>query len=70
MLAVVGSHLPDALRAFLLTLAVVDDLVVIVIIAVVFTDTVHVVDLVVALALAVVWAVLQRLRVSSGWSTW
>ena len=61
VLAVVGSHLPASLRAFLLTLAVVDDLVVIVIIAVVFTDDVHVVDLlVVALALAVLWAVLQR----------
>ncbi len=63
VLAVVGSHLPVALRAFLLTLAVVDDLVVIVIIAVVFSDEVHLVDLAVALALAVVWAVLQRQRV-------
>ena len=60
VLSVVGSHLPASLRAFLLTLAVVDDLVVIVIIAVVFTDTVHVVDLLVSLALAVLWAVLQR----------
>jgi Na+:H+ antiporter, NhaA family len=67
VLSVVGSHLPASLRAFLLTLAVVDDLVVIVIIAVVFTDTVHVVDLLVALALAVLWAVLQRMRVGSGW---
>ena len=55
VLAVVGSHLPPALRAFLLTLAVVDDLVVIVIIALVFTDQVHVVDLLVSLALAGVW---------------
>ena len=63
VLAVVGSHLPPALRAFLLTLAVVDDLVVIVIIALVFTDVVHPVDLLVALALAGVWALLQRLRI-------
>jgi Na+:H+ antiporter, NhaA family len=62
VLAVVGSHLPTALRAFLLTLAVVDDLVVIVIIALVFTDRVHVVDLLVALGLAAVWAVLQQRR--------
>jgi NhaA family Na+:H+ antiporter len=62
VLAVVGSHLPPALRAFLLTLAVVDDLVVIAIIALVFTDDVHPVDLLVALALAGVWAVLQHLR--------
>ncbi len=67
VLSVVGSNLPVSLRAFLLTLAVVDDLVVIVIIAVVFTDTVHVPDLVIALLLAVVWAVLQHLRVRSGW---
>ena len=39
VLAVVGSNLPTALRAFLLTLAVVDDLIVIVIIAVFFTDS-------------------------------
>jgi NhaA family Na+:H+ antiporter len=67
VLSVVGSNLPVSLRAFLLTLAVVDDLVVIAIIAVVFTDTVHVPDLVIALLLAVVWAVLQHLRVRSGW---
>ena len=34
-----ASNLPTALRAFLLTLAVVDDLIVIVIIAVFFTDS-------------------------------
>ena len=39
VLAIVGSNLPTALRAFLLTLAVVDDLIVIVIIAVFFTDS-------------------------------
>lgn len=38
VLAVIGSALPAALRIFLLTLAVVDDLIAIVIIAVVFTD--------------------------------
>jgi Na+/H+ antiporter NhaA len=37
VLAVVGSRLPAALRTFLLTLAVVDDLIAIVIIAVFFT---------------------------------
>jgi NhaA family Na+:H+ antiporter len=67
VLSVVGAHLPPALRAFLLTLAVVDDLAVIVIIAVVFTDSVHVVDLAVAMALAALWALLQRLRAESGW---
>jgi NhaA family Na+:H+ antiporter len=62
VLAVVGSHLPPALRAFLLTLAVVDDLVVILIIAFVFTDGVHLADLLVSLALALLWALLQWRR--------
>ncbi|MFE7563145.1 Na+/H+ antiporter NhaA [Kitasatospora sp. NPDC057500] len=38
VLAVVGSHLPSALRAFLLTLAVVDDLIAILIIAVFYSS--------------------------------
>lgn len=38
VLAVIGSHLPLGLRAFLLTLAVVDDLLAITIIAVFYTD--------------------------------
>ncbi len=45
VLAVVGSNLPTALRAFLLTLAVVDDLVVIVIIAVFYTESLHLLPL-------------------------
>jgi NhaA family Na+:H+ antiporter len=67
VLSVVGSRLPASLRAFLLTLAVVDDLVVIAIIAVVFTDEIHLPDLVVALALAALWALLQRMRIGAVW---
>ena len=37
----VGSALPPQLRAFLLTLAVVDDLIVIVVIAVFYTEALH-----------------------------
>jgi len=63
VLAVVGSNLPTALRAFLLTLAVVDDLIVIMIIAIFFTSTLHVLALAGALVAFAAWAVLQRLRV-------
>ena len=65
VLAVVGSNLPTALRAFLLTLAVVDDLIVIVIIAVFFTDSLDLLWLAVALAAMVAWTLLQRARVST-----
>jgi NhaA family Na+:H+ antiporter len=63
VLAVVGSNLPTALRAFLLTLAVVDDLIVIVVIAVFYTETLDLLWLGGAVVAFVVWAVLQRLRV-------
>ena len=65
VLAVVGSALPAQLRAFLLTLAVVDDLVVIVIIAAFYTESIHAPSLVAAVGLLVLYAVLQRLRLRS-----
>ena len=65
VLAVVGSNLPTALRAFLLTLAVVDDLIVIVIIAVFFTDSLDLVWLAVAIAAVLAWALLQHRRVTT-----
>jgi Na+/H+ antiporter NhaA len=49
MLAIVGRRFPNSLRAFLLTVAVVDDLVALVVIAVVFTKSVDVLALAVAL---------------------
>jgi NhaA family Na+:H+ antiporter len=63
VLAVVGSALPSPMRAFLLTLAVVDDLVVIVIIAIFYTGSIEVVPLLVALAAFATFAGCQRLRV-------
>ena len=65
VLAVVGSNLPTALRAFLLTLAVVDDLVVVLIIAVFYTESLHLVALGLAAIACLAWLVLQHLRVRS-----
>jgi NhaA family Na+:H+ antiporter len=67
VLAVVGSHLPTALRAFLLTLAVVDDLIVIAVIAVFFAGSIHLGPLLLAGVGAAVWLVLQQQRLSSPW---
>ncbi len=63
VLAVVGSNLPTSLRVFLLTLAVVDDLVVVVIIAVFYTSTLHLSALGLAAVACVAWAALQHFRV-------
>ncbi|PAZ13811.1 Na+/H+ antiporter NhaA [Streptomyces sp. SA15] len=61
VLAVIGTSLPSALRAFLLTLAVVDDLFAILIIAVFFTDTIDFAALGGAVAgLAVFWLLLRK----------
>ena len=62
VLAVVGSNLPTSLRAFLLTMAVVDDLIVIVIIAVFFTTDVQLVSLGLSVLAMAAYAVGQRLR--------
>ncbi|CCK28513.1 Na(+)/H(+) antiporter nhaA [Streptomyces davaonensis JCM 4913] len=61
VLAVIGTSLPSALRAFLLTLAVVDDLFAILIIAIFFTDTLNFAALGGAVAgLAVFWLLLRK----------
>ncbi|MDX3070434.1 Na+/H+ antiporter NhaA, partial [Streptomyces sp. ND04-05B] len=61
VLAVIGTSLPNALRAFLLTLAVVDDLCAILIIAVFFTDGLDFAALGGAFAgLAVFWLLLRK----------
>lgn len=63
VLAVVGSSLPTPVRAFLLTLAIVDDLGGIIVIAVVFTTGLSFVWLGVALACVLVWWLAQRQRI-------
>ncbi|MEV7688306.1 Na+/H+ antiporter NhaA [Streptomyces bungoensis] len=61
VLAVIGTSLPSALRAFLLTLAVVDDLIAILIIAVFFTDRIDFPALGGAAAgLVVFWLLLRK----------
>jgi NhaA family Na+:H+ antiporter len=65
VLAVVGSALPAPLRAFLLTLAVVDDLIVILIIAIFYTDTVHLGPMLGAAGVLAAYGLMQRLRVST-----
>jgi Na+/H+ antiporter NhaA len=66
MLAIVGRRFPNSLRAFLLTVAVVDDLFGLVVIAVVFTTSLNVVALVVALAVVMVILAVRQARVHNG----
>jgi Na+:H+ antiporter, NhaA family len=66
VLAVLATHLPTALRTFLLTLAVVDDLLAIIVIAVFFTDHLSPVPLL----LAVVPGGLFTLAVQRGVRQW
>jgi NhaA family Na+:H+ antiporter len=67
VLAVVSTHLPEALRTFLLTLAVVDDLLAITIIALFYTDELRPVALACALVPVGVFGVLVQRRVRSWW---
>lgn len=67
VLAVIGRFLPTALRTFLLALAVVDDLVAIVIIALFYTDHLAPLPLAAALALLAVFAALVQRRVRAWW---
>jgi NhaA family Na+:H+ antiporter len=67
VLAVVGRNLPSSVRAFLLTLAVVDDLGAILIIAVFFTDELVLWAVAAAIAGLAVYALLQRRRVQTRW---
>jgi NhaA family Na+:H+ antiporter len=61
VLAVIGTSLPSSLRAFLLTLAVVDDLGAILIIAIFFTDDINFAALAGAVVgLAVFWLLLRK----------
>jgi Na+:H+ antiporter, NhaA family len=69
VLAVTGRFLPAALRSFLLTLAVVDDIGAIIVIAVAYTAKISLWPLAGAAALLVVFWYLQRIRLTAWWIT-
>ncbi len=67
VLAIISTHLPVALRSFLLTLAVVDDLLAIVIIAVFFTDSLSPAPLAGSVAAIVLFTLLVNRGVGRRW---
>lgn len=67
ILAVISTHLPVALRTFLLTLAVVDDLLAITVIAVFYTESLDLAFLALAALPLLAFGVLVQRRVFSPW---
>jgi NhaA family Na+:H+ antiporter len=67
VLAVISTHLPTGLRTFLLTLAIVDDLLAITIIAVFYTSTLQVTPLLLSLVPIALFGVLVQKRIRSWW---
>ncbi|HEU5038406.1 MAG TPA: Na+/H+ antiporter NhaA [Nocardioides sp.] len=67
VLAVISTHLPAGLRTFLLTLAVVDDLLAITIIAVFYTDQLRLGFLGLALVPILLFAFLVQRRIHAWW---
>ncbi|MCZ2827869.1 Na+/H+ antiporter NhaA [Modestobacter sp. VKM Ac-2986] len=65
VLAVISTHLPTGLRTFLLTLAIVDDLLAITIIAIFYTSTLQVVPLLLSLVPIALFGVLVQKRIRS-----
>jgi Na+/H+ antiporter NhaA len=66
LLALVGPRFPDRLRAFMLTVVVVDDLIALVVIATVYTDDIDVSALTAALGLFAVLLVVRYVGVRRG----
>lgn len=67
VLALFGKGIPKGVRMFLLTLAVVDDLLAIIIIAIFYTAEIHAVWLLVSFAVVAVFAVVARTRTAPWW---
>jgi len=66
LLALVGPRFPDRLRAFMLTVVVVDDILALIVIATVYTETVNVSALIAAVGLFGAVLVAKALRVRVG----
>jgi Na+/H+ antiporter NhaA len=66
VLALVGPRFPDRLRAFMLTVVVVDDIVALVVIATVYADDISARPLVEAIAIFSVLMIVRGLRVRNG----
>jgi Na+/H+ antiporter NhaA len=66
LLALVGPRFPDRLRAFMLTILVVDDIASVIVISTAYSETLHVVPLLVAAAFFAAILVARRLRVPAG----
>ena len=67
ILAVISTHLPSGLRTFLLTLAVVDDLLAITIIAIFYTESLQPAYLLLAALPILAFGVLVQRRFRNGW---
>jgi len=68
LLALVGPRFPDRLRAFMLTVVVVDDIVALAVIATVYTETLRVVPLLAAVGFFAAVLVARRLPLRAGLS--
>ncbi|UUO00534.1 Na+/H+ antiporter NhaA [Mycolicibacterium novocastrense] len=67
VLAVISTHLPSALRIFLLTLAVVDDLLAVTVIAIFYTEEINVLALSATLVPLALFALCVQRRIRSWW---
>ncbi|ORB24103.1 Na+/H+ antiporter NhaA [Mycolicibacterium monacense] len=67
VLAVISTHLPAALRTFLLTLAVVDDLLAVTVIAVFYTDEINLTALGLSIVPLALFALCVQRRIRSWW---
>lgn len=67
-LAIVGPHFSTQLRIFLLTLAIVDDIVAISVIGIFYSDSLDFVALGIAVVCLAMFPVLPRMRIYQGWA--